>query len=329
VSEMKYLLIIFALLCSPAMADHYYWTKHTTAVEPSQTLRRDRMLVYTGVSDSWIIDWNNRLCDLWMAPDKASDVIGYFQVSVGVRPLKGSKAVCDIIEPTLSDYTTATRMRWAFKRAATNKVGVSNVLTYLGHAWFPMRTTVPYKSATRNSWLYGLHAWEGLHTRVPAGGYFRPTTLDISTHAECAYKVGGFKLKFEKGHATHNPGLSEISIGEVSTLRWSDEGIQGGTRWYNANITPIPGRVVTAIVAVQRKGDCNCDGKVNGEDIKAFLLAMNNPPLYEELYYGIPPEFNCDVNWDGVVNGMDVGPFISAVLNNGVAGDYWDSIDYD
>lgn len=325
------LSFIFAILCSAVHGQnyHHYWTKHTTSTEPSQTLRHDRMLVYTGVTDGWIIDWNNKLCDLWMAPAKDSDVIGYFKAKVSVKPLNGSKAVCDIIEPTISDYKEATRMRWGFKRAVGRKVGVTNEMTYLGHAWFPMRTTVPYKSTTRTSWLYGLHAWQSLHTRIPAGGYFRPTTLDISMHAECAYKVGGFKLKFEKGHPTHNPGICELSISGVSMMRWSSEGPQGGEPyWYNANTVAITSRLVTAYVIVQRKGDCNLDGVVDGKDIQAFLLALNNKPAYRTLYYDVPPEFNGDVNWDGVVNGLDVGLFMDAVLNGGVAGDYWDSIGY-
>ena len=321
-------LLIIALLCSPAVGDHYYWTQRSFPVTPRETLRRDLMLVHTGVSDSWIIDWNNRLCDLWMAPDKNSDVIGYFQATVSVKPLKNSKAVCDIIEPTISDYENATRMRWALKRAVARKVGISNTLTYLGHSLFPMRTTVPYRNSGGH-WIYGLHAWESLHTRVPAGGYFQPTTLDISAHAECAYQVGAFKLKFQKGHATHNPGISELDIGVVSMLRWSIEDPSDSPRYYNANISRLTVRGITAIVAVQRKGDCNLDGKVNGEDVRAFILAFNQPAMYEALYYNVPPRFNCDMNRDGSVNGLDVGLFMNAVLNGGVAGDYWDSINYD
>ena len=323
---MKQLLIIFTLLCaSPAIADHHYWTYHSTSSQPRETLRRDLMLVHTGSNDGWIIDWNNRLMDLWMAPDKNTDVVGYFQASVSVKPLLKSKAVCDIVQPTLSDYQAATRMRWALKRAVARKVGVSNTLTYLGNAWFPMTTTVPYKS-TRGAWIYGLHSWEGLHTRVPAGGYFLPTTFDIRDHAECSYQVGAFKLRFERGLPTHNPGISEIAIGGVSMMRWSDEG--GQPRKYRANTSRLTVRGVCAIVAVQRKGDANLDGKVDGMDVAPFIQAFNQPLMYETLHYGVPPRFNCDMNWDGMVNGLDVGLFMNAVLNNGVTGDYWDSIGY-
>ena len=326
---MKQLLIIF-LMATVAHAEdqHHFWTKHTTSVEPRETLRRDLMLVYTGSSDRWIADWNNKLCDLWMAPSKTSDVVGYFQATLSVRPLGSSKKVCDIIDPVLSDYTDATKQRWHLQRNVTRLVGGSNELTFLGHTLFPLRTSVAHLRPGE-AWIYGLHGWEELHTRVPDGGYFRPTTLDISRWAECAYKVGGFKLKFAPG-PTHNPGLSEISIKKISMMLWSSEEPQGGEPgWYNATTRTLTNTVVKAIVAVQRKGDCNMDGKVNGLDFDYFMMAFHNKDAYEARFYGVPVEFNCDMNWDGVVNGLDVDLLIEAVLNNGAAGDYWESIGYE
>ena len=71
------------------------------------------------------------------------------------------------------------------------------------------------------------------------------------------------------------------------------------------------------------------DGKVNGLDLDYFMMAFHNKDAYEARIYGVPVEFNCDMNWDGVVNGLDVDLLIEAVLNNGTADDYWESIDYD
>lgn len=164
---MKQLLIILLMATAVhAEGKHHYWTKHTTSTEPRETLKRDLMLVYTGSSDRWITDWNNKLCDLWMAPSKVSDVVGYFQATISVQPLGSSKKVCDIINPVLSDYTNATKQRWYLQRNVSRLVEGSNELTYLGHAFFPMRNTVPHLRSGR-AWIYGLHGWEGLRTPRP------------------------------------------------------------------------------------------------------------------------------------------------------------------
>ena len=324
---VKTILVFLALAATTYAEDkHHYWTKHTTSTEPRETLKHDLRLVYTGVSDTWIHQWNNELGGLWMAPSKGSDVVGYFRATISVVPLNNSKAVCDIVDPVISDYVGGTRMRWAFKRNVSKQVGITNELTYLGNTWFPRRTPVPYKRSGV-AWIYGLHGWESLHTPVPAGGYFTPVSLDITQWAECAYKVGGYKLKFQAGHPTHNPGSSKIDIKNISMMLWSSEE-EGEPYWYMANTNVLGVRTVAVIYVVQRKVDANLDGKVNGKDISHFIQAFNNPPLYESLHFGVPVEFNCDVNWDGTVNGLDVGPFSSAVLNGGVPGDYWDSIGY-
>ena len=325
---MKQLLIILLMVTAVNAGErHHYWTKHTTSVEPRESLKPDLMLVYTGTSNQWLTDWNNKMCDLWLAPSKDSDVVGYFRATVFVHPLLNSKKVFDLFEPELSDYFGTTKRRWFMQRNTTDLEGDSNELTFLGNTFFSMRTTVPYKRVGV-AWIYGLHGWESLHTPIPAGGYFSPSSLDLNEWAECAYNVGRYKLKFSPG-PTHNPGISEIAIKGVSMMLWSSEEPQGGEPyWYVANTKTVTTKTVAARVAVQRKGDANLDGKVNGSDIYYFNIAVNEPGRYQDLCYGVPAEFNCDLNYDGMVNGLDTGPFVKAVLEGGVKGDYWDSIGY-
>lgn len=56
-------------------------------------------------------------------------------------------------------------------------------------------------------------------------------------------------------------------------------------------------------------GDLNCDGLVNNFDINAFVIALSDPALYQELYPGCD-RMNADINGDGLVNNFDLDPFV-------------------
>jgi hypothetical protein len=60
-------------------------------------------------------------------------------------------------------------------------------------------------------------------------------------------------------------------------------------------------------------GDCDCDGRIDGADIRAFVLALINPSGYC-LAYPACHLRNADANGDGVVNAADVGPFRELLL---------------
>ncbi len=60
------------------------------------------------------------------------------------------------------------------------------------------------------------------------------------------------------------------------------------------------------------KGDANCDGSVNGQDISAFSLALSDPTGYGQQY----PDcsiLQVDMNDDGSVNGQDIEGFVDAL----------------
>ena len=57
------------------------------------------------------------------------------------------------------------------------------------------------------------------------------------------------------------------------------------------------------------RGDCNCDGAVNFEDINAFVAVLGG---------GTPCRFgNCDVNGDGVIDFADINPFVALLAGGG------------
>ena len=70
-----------------------------------------------------------------------------------------------------------------------------------------------------------------------------------------------------------------------------------------------------ALVLRDARGDLNCDGVVNFDDINPFVLAFSDPAGYHAAYPNCNI-LNGDCNGDGVVNFDDINPFI-AILSGG------------
>ena len=65
--------------------------------------------------------------------------------------------------------------------------------------------------------------------------------------------------------------------------------------------------------AMAQRGDVNCDGAVDANDIAPFVLALIDPDAYAAAYP------NCDINRadlnsDGLINGLDTQALVDAVL---------------
>ena len=60
---------------------------------------------------------------------------------------------------------------------------------------------------------------------------------------------------------------------------------------------------------VPRRGDMNCDGRVNYSDINPFVLALTSRAAYEARYPGCLWT-NADINGDASVNYADINPFV-------------------
>ena len=58
------------------------------------------------------------------------------------------------------------------------------------------------------------------------------------------------------------------------------------------------------------RGDLNCDGLVNFDDIDPFVLALSDPAAYA-LQYPDCDILNGDANGDGVVNFDDINAFVA------------------
>ena len=62
------------------------------------------------------------------------------------------------------------------------------------------------------------------------------------------------------------------------------------------------------------KGDVNCDGKVNYQDINPFVLRLANPGAYARAFPNCPSA-NGDINGDGVTDYSDINPFVKALAS--------------
>jgi len=64
------------------------------------------------------------------------------------------------------------------------------------------------------------------------------------------------------------------------------------------------------------RGDANCDGVVDFDDINPFVKALIGQGTYEAKYPGCP-WLNGDINGDGSVDFDDINPFVKLVVGGG------------
>ena len=68
------------------------------------------------------------------------------------------------------------------------------------------------------------------------------------------------------------------------------------------------------------RGDVNCDGLVNNQDISPFVPLLTNPDGYAAAYPNCDPLAG-DVNGDGVINNQDIAPFVALLTGPRPGGD--------
>ncbi|MFO0973985.1 MAG: hypothetical protein U1A27_11180 [Phycisphaerae bacterium] len=61
------------------------------------------------------------------------------------------------------------------------------------------------------------------------------------------------------------------------------------------------------------RGDVNCDGHFDTNDVAPFVLALVNPAAFVAAYPGCPI-LNADLNKDCLENGLDIQPFVDQLL---------------
>ena len=169
------------------------------------------------------------------------------------------------------------------------------------------------------AYVYGLTSL----TRGPTG--YEPVPPSTEYWTRCMYCIGRFDLDFSIADraGAHlislvraTAAMTGLENGEYELTENHNE-IIAGNRW---------GPSIVAWVVLQRFGDANLDGRVDGLDLADFLQALDTPALYWAHHLGAAPALNCDVNHDGLVDGRDIEPFIEAVKSGGVEGDYWDGL---
>lgn len=61
-------------------------------------------------------------------------------------------------------------------------------------------------------------------------------------------------------------------------------------------------------------GDLNCDTAIDGRDIVAYVLAVTNPPGYEDQYPACDIA-NADLDGDGLFTEIDTAILIELLIN--------------
>lgn len=122
-----------------------------------------------------------------------------------------------------------------------------------------------------------------------------------------------------QGTVSLNPPGGSYSAGVSVQLTAQAAGGRRFNRWFGdltgtanpATIIMNGNKTVTANFVVV--ADLNCDGDINGLDIKAFVSAILDQSAYASQY----PDCNrnlADINNDGAVNTGDIGPLVTAVM---------------
>ncbi|HVP11071.1 MAG TPA: FG-GAP-like repeat-containing protein [Phycisphaerae bacterium] len=63
------------------------------------------------------------------------------------------------------------------------------------------------------------------------------------------------------------------------------------------------------------KGDANCDGRTDMEDVPLFVMLLVDRPAYDAIYPDCNADLFCDMNSDGVLNGKDVQGFVQRLIS--------------
>jgi hypothetical protein len=75
------------------------------------------------------------------------------------------------------------------------------------------------------------------------------------------------------------------------------------------------GTIFSITIAESLLGDSDCDGDVDFDDIDDFVLGLNNPQAYEDIF-GVPPELKGDIDGDGDLDFDDIDDFVG-ILSGG------------
>lgn len=153
------------------------------------------------------------------------------------------------------------------------------------------------KTSKTNKLILGLLAAVGLAA---------PSLADIFDLNWYTIDGGGFTYstggEFSLGGTIGQPDAGVMSGGDFSL---------GGGFWHGGAVqNPCSGTV---------KGDSNCDGEVNFDDIDCFVSALIDKAAWEACGSDGKCDYECanDVDGDGDVNFNDIDPFVTCIINEG------------
>jgi len=153
----------------------------------------------------------------------------------------------------------------------------------------------------------------------PVGGIVgigEPVTLSISATGQ-----GTLDYHWRKNGESLTENPPHVTGTQTDTLH-IDAAASADQGDYDVWLTDDCGDLVSgaAHLSVVLRGDLNCDGVVNGQDIDGFILVLFGAPPYTDYYdwSGIvsPPcnAYNGDMNGDGAVNGQDIDGFVAVLF---------------
>jgi len=216
-----------------------------------------------------------------------------------------------------------TRYEYHARWLVSSKITLGDAaVSFIARTFWPT-TGIDIPRLSGNTWIHGLHGRWAYRTTRPDGKY-RRAPGDLLN--EVAYRVGEYRLRFGSYSGNHHPGASALTIQNHSLDLWKWNG--DTPRTYTKTSDNVPTQTAAVIVAVQRYGDANLDGRVDGADVSAFAMAKNNPGFYAIANFGVPATFNCDIDGDGAITADDEYWFSVALVHGGMEGDYWDQVGY-
>ena len=106
--------------------------------------------------------------------------------------------------------------------------------------------------------------------------------------------------------------LSSVADGGSAVrVRWGMGPTDGTNTYPGWNLDDVE---IWGVVSQFRRGDLNCDFRVDFGDINPFVLVLTDPQAYEAEYPDCPFD-NRDVNGDGLFDFGDINPFVRLLTN--------------
>ena len=135
------------------------------------------------------------------------------------------------------------------------------------------------------------------------GVVFSPAEVAIESESDGTIElVAGFTVALPDGYYSARLRDTVLDM-QDNALDGDANGTEGGDFVLRFSVRPV-------------RGDLNCDGEVNFDDINPFVTALVSREGYESRYPGCA-WLNADCNDDGSVDFDDINPFVKCLVHSG------------